>query len=222
MALPDQAEGAAERERYHKRVRRDALALVPDCAGRVLDLGGGVGAAAAELKRLGRAERAVLVDLVAENAMGEIDRAFAGDLEDAALLDRVIAEEGPFDTVLCFDVLEHLRDPWAVVARLHRGLAPGGTIVASIPNARNIRLVWPLVVHGQFKLDEGGICDRTHLRWFVRDSAIALMTGSGLALEQVVGKLTSGRRYRLAQSLTLGIFRRFLEIQYLIRVRRID
>ena len=220
--LPGQGECAVEQGRYHKRVRRDALALVPDRAGRVLDLGGGVGAAAAELKRLGRAERAVLVDLVADGALAEIDRSFAGDLEDALFLDRVIAEEGPFDTVLCLDVLEHLRDPWTVVARLHRGLAPGGTIVASIPNAGNIRLVWPLVVHGRFDLADGGICDRTHLRWFVRDTAIALMTGTGLSLERVVGKITDGRRYRWLQLLTFGVFRRFLEIQYLIRVRRTD
>lgn len=220
--FPGQGECAVEQGRYHQRVRRDALALVPERAGRVLDLGGGVGAAAAELKRLGRAERAVLVDLVADGALAGIDRSFAGDLEDASFLDRVIAEEGPFDTVLCLDVLEHLRDPWTVVARLHRGLASGGTIVASIPNARNIRLVWPLVIHGRFDLADGGICDRTHLRWFVRDTAIALMTGTGLSLERVVGKITDGRRYRWLQLLTFGAFRRFLEIQYLIRVRRTD
>lgn len=213
-------QGGAVVASYHGRVREDALAVVPAAAGRVLDLGGGIGASSAALKRRGRATHVVVADLVAGDALAEVDRAYAGDLEDPALLARILDEEGPFDTVLCLDVLEHLKDPWRVVARLTDGLAPGGAIVASIPNARNIALVWPLVVHGRFELADSGLCDRTHLRWFTRQSALALMASSGLEIEAVVDKLREPRRYRWANALTLGLFRRFLEIQYIIRARR--
>lgn len=204
---------------YHDLVRRDVFGLVPERAGRLLDLGGGIGATALALKREGRAERAVVADLVADGALDGLDAAYGGDLEDPGFLARIIAEQGPFDTVLCLDVLEHLRDPWSVVASLAKGLAPGGVIVASLPNASNIRLVWPLVVHGRFDLTDAGIMDRTHLRWFVRQTAVDLLTGPGLNLEAVEGKLLAGRRYRMANALTFGLLRRFFEIQYLIRVR---
>lgn len=207
------------RDGYHDLVRRDVFPLLPEQSGHVLDLGGGVGATAAALKREGRASRVTLIDLVEENYDPAVDKAYAGDLEDPEMLRDVIAAEGPFDTVLCLDVLEHLRDPWRTVETLHSGLAPGGRIVASIPNARNIALVWPLVVRGRFDLAPAGLMDRTHLRWFTRSSAIALMTSSGLKLERVIDKLRGGRRYQLANRATLGLARRFLEIQYLISVR---
>lgn len=208
------------REDYHGHARSDAFPLVPEKAGRLLDLGGGIGATAAELRRMGRAEHTVVADLVDQPPSAGVDQTFSGNFEDEAFLDRLIGEAGPFDTILCLDVLEHLRDPWAVVARLHAGLAPGGVIVASLPNARNIKLVWPLVVHGRFTLTDAGICDRTHLRWFVRDTAIELMTSSGLALEDVRANMMAGRRYALMNMVTLGLFRRFFEMQYLIRVRK--
>lgn len=207
---------------YHSCVRNEIFPLVAPRAGRLLDFGGGVGATAAALRSSGQADRAVVADLVAGDPAPGVDRAFAGDFEDPAFLADILAEEGPFDTVLCLDILEHLRDPWAVVETLHKGLSSGGVLIASVPNVRHISLLWPLVVHGRFRLDDAGICDRTHLRWFTRSSAIELVTSSGLVLDEVVDKLPGQRRYRFSNAATLGLFRRFIEIQYLIRVRRAD
>ena len=53
--------------------------------------------------------------------------------------------EGPFDTILCYDVLEHLVDPAAVLVRAHELLAPGGKLHVSIPNARYFTLTADLV-----------------------------------------------------------------------------
>ena len=35
------------------------------------------------------------------------------------------------------DSLEHLRDPWSVLARAHQLLLPGATICSCIPNAQH-------------------------------------------------------------------------------------
>lgn len=43
-----------------------------------------------------------------------------------------------YDVVLCTEVLEHTRDPAAVIAELMRVVRPGGRVVVSIPNERNI------------------------------------------------------------------------------------
>ncbi len=204
---------------YYTHERQDVLDYVTSSNGSVLDVGGGVGRNAAFLKEDGKADRAVVVDLVGDNALPEIDAAFGGSLEDPALLDEVAAAEGPFQTVLCLDVLEHLSDPWSVIKRLDGMLAPGGEIIASIPNVRNYQLVWPLVMKGTFELADAGIMDRTHLRWFVKETAVDLMTHTGLKLEAVHGHF-GGPKKLMFNKLTLGLFRGFLEIQYYIRVRK--
>ena len=213
----------AIREAYHAKVREDVLPVVPSRGGTLLDVGGGTGVTAARLKTLGRVDRAGVVDLVPSQARAPgIDFHLSGDLEDPATLESTIAAEGPFSTILCLDVLEHLRDPWAVIARLHGGLAPGGVIVASIPNISHWKAVFPLVFRGRWELEDEGIRDRTHLRWFVRKTAIELMTSSGLTLEEVRAEPGGGRRIRLFRAATLGILSRFTDLQYVIRVRRSD
>lgn len=206
---------------YHDLVRHDVLELVSTGEHNVLDIGGGVGACAAYLKSCGKATRATVVDLVGDNCLPEIDAAYGGDLEDPELLARVSEEQGPFDVILCLDVLEHLKDPWSVVSLAHKILKPGGILVVSVPNVRNYRLVVPLVLRNQFQLTEKGLMDRTHLRWFVRDTAIDLVTGSGLKLEKVVDHF-EGPKKELFNKLTFGLFSSFLTIQFYLSARKVD
>lgn len=213
----------AVRADYHALVRREIAPLIPKGASRLLDVGGGVGATAAWLKGQGNVQRAGVIDLVKpDQTHPDLDFYRAGNIETSDILARTLAEEGPFDLVLCLDVLEHLVDPWAVVAALHKGLAPGGAIVASIPNIRHYRASFPLFFQGRWDLEESGIRDRTHLRWFVRDTAVALMQSSGLAVDMVIPKPGGRRRDRLMDQATLGLFKGFFTLQYLIRARRPD
>jgi 2-polyprenyl-3-methyl-5-hydroxy-6-metoxy-1,4-benzoquinol methylase len=204
---------------YHNRVRGEVLQLVPSGLHKVLDIGGGIGTSSAYLKSIGKCSRAIVVDLVADSCLSEIDVSYSGDLDDPTFLETVAKEQGGMDVILCLDVLEHIKDPWSVIERCNDILNPGGVIVASIPNARNYRLVIPLVFFGKFELKDGGILDRTHLRWFVRDTAIDLMTHSGLELELVRGHIY-GWKKRAFNIVTFGLFRNFLYLQYFIRVRR--
>ncbi len=204
---------------YYGLIRKDIFPLVPQQAGKILDVGGGYGGTSSELKRQGKASQIVLVDLVADEHDPAVDKAYAGNLEDPDFLQKIIDEQGPFDTILCLDVLEHLTDPWSVVKNLHKGLSDGGVIVASVPNMRHVRLVLPLVFKGEFELTDKGLRDRTHLRWFVRDTAIRLMECSGLKVEQVIGRVSLDRWHKWTNFCTFGLFKRFFEIQYLIRVR---
>lgn len=199
-------------------VRRDVFGLIPERAGRLLDLGGGVGATSATLRHEGRAEHVTLVDRVAEEALPGIDAALSGNLEDPELIDRVIAEQGPFDTILCLDVLEHLYDPWAVVARLHKALSPGGVMIISVPNVNSIDVIGPLLLRGRWDLTDAGAMDRTHIRWFARHSVIELATGSGLKLEAVQPNIY-GRKRQLLTRLSGGLLTRFCATQYVVRVR---
>lgn len=215
----------AEREKvltgYHDLVRTDVFDLVPKGEGALLDVGGGIGATSATLKHQGHAARVVVVDIVTEGFLPEVDNAFSGDLNDPAFLACIKAAEGSFDTILCLDVLEHLVDPWAVVKNLHGLLKPGGVVVASLPNMRFWSVSWGLFGHGRFDLTDKGHLDRTHMRWFVKKTAVELMTCSGLRLDRIIGKLPA-RRFQLYNALTLGRIRGLYEYQYLIRVSRND
>jgi 2-polyprenyl-3-methyl-5-hydroxy-6-metoxy-1,4-benzoquinol methylase len=191
----------------------------------VLDVGGGTGATAGYLKRIGRATRAGTVDLVrAEHPDPDLDFQLAGNLDDEEFVQTVVAEQGPFDTVLCLDVLEHLVDPWSVVQQLHRLMRPGGVLIVSVPNIRHYRVSTGLLFRGRWELQDAGIMDRTHLRFFVRDTAIELATHSGLVLEEVSLPLPE-RRTRAIQifrRITFGLFDDLTTVRYIVRARRVD
>src|SRR6058998_150856 len=47
--------------------------------------------------------------------------------------------DNSFDVVVAGELLEHLRDPQRLVAEVRRVLRPGGTFVASVPNAYRLK-----------------------------------------------------------------------------------
>jgi 2-polyprenyl-3-methyl-5-hydroxy-6-metoxy-1,4-benzoquinol methylase len=206
---------------YHSTVREDVVPHVPQAGGTLLDVGGGNGATAVRLKELGKANRAGVIDIVDCGGHSRADFSYVGNVEDESFVRAVIEREGPFATILCLDVLEHLADPWRVVSLLHSALEPGGVIVASIPNVRNYRVVLPLVFRNRWTLRDAGILDRTHLRFFVRSTAIDLMISSGLKLRSVAPSPSGGRRIRLFRRLTFGVLNSFTDLQYVICVQRV-
>ena len=206
---------------YHSHVRSDVFHLIPR-GGRLIDFGGGDGTTAAALKAAGHAERIGVVDLVAPDPANTLDFAFQGDIADDGFVSRIAEAEGPFDTILALDVLEHFVDPWAVVARLHGLLKPGGALVASLPNVRFYRVSLPLLTRGRWDYADAGVLDRTHLRFFVRDTAIALMTSSGLALDRYEPRPPARARDRLINRLLLGLPSDLFAMQHYLRVKRTD
>jgi SAM-dependent methyltransferase len=148
---------------------------------RTLDVGCATGYLAGELAARGCAVVGVEADpdaAAAATASGAFGRVVAGDVET----DACRAELGalaPFDALVCGDVLEHLRGPWDALAFLAALLAPDGRAVVSVPNIAH----WTArraVLRGRFPYAEHGLFDRTHLRFFTRASARALVEGAGL------------------------------------------
>ncbi len=208
-------------EGYFEGVRHDALSLLPERASRVLEIGCGTGNTLAWLKAnkgctwVGGVE---IVHEAARKARGKLDALYEGDVEALELP----IEAGSLDAILCLDVLEHMVDPWRVVRRMHALLKPGGVIIASIPNVRNFRVVLPLLLRGRWEYTDDGLLDRTHLRFFVRDTAVRLLQCSGLTVDAVRPKGPLGRKGRILNALTLSRIKPLLEVRYLIRARRRD
>jgi len=80
-------------------------------------------------------------------------------------------DDDSFDVVVAGELLEHLRDPHALVAEIHRVLRPGGTFVASVPNAYRLK--------GRvlFLFGRPPENDPTHLQMFAPDDVRALLRG---------------------------------------------
>ena len=89
-----------------------------------------------------------------------------------------------FDVIVFADVLEHLRDPAAVVRRARDLLEPErGVIVASIPNVAHVSVRLELLL-GSFQREGLGILDATHLHFFTRESLAAMLDDAGVAVER--------------------------------------
>jgi len=79
--------------------------------------------------------------------------------------------DASFDVVAAGELLEHLRDPQRLVAEIRRVLRPGGTFVASVPNA--YRLKGRLL----FLIGRPPENDPTHLQMFSGADVRALLAG---------------------------------------------
>jgi SAM-dependent methyltransferase len=78
-------------------------------------------------------------------------------------------DDASFDVVVAGELLEHLRDPRALVADVRRVLRPGGTFVASVPNAYRLKNRLRFLA-GRKPED-----DPTHLQMFSADDVRALL-----------------------------------------------
>jgi len=123
------------------------------------------------------------------------------------------------DLILCLDVLEHLVDPWRVTSFLQKLLKPGGALIISVPNIRNRDILFPLLFKGKWDYTEAGVLDKTHLRFFVRRTAIELVESSGLTVDKVgaTGLERKTKKSRIFISLLPDYIKSFLVLQYLIR-----
>lgn len=205
---------------YFSAIRYEIQSALPAFSESALEIGCGSGATLAWLKESGRCKSTTGIELVAKQAdlaKTLVDRVIQGSIDDIDLT----AWPDRFDLILCLDVLEHLNDPWALVYKLEHLLKPGGSLVASIPNIRHISVLVPLLFNGEWKYRERGILDKTHLRFFTRNSAIDLVTCSGLTLVSVneLGLKKKSISCKL-NKLTLGLLRDFFASQYLIAVKK--
>ena len=107
------------------------------------------------------------------------ERVVVGNVDDPGVWEAV--DDESFDVVTFGDVLEHLRDPLAVLRAAVRKLKPSGFIVSSLPNVAHgdVRLS---LLHGSFQYGETGLLDRTHMRFFTLQTIRELLHDAGLVV----------------------------------------
>jgi SAM-dependent methyltransferase len=202
---------------YYDNYRSDIIPLLPKHSARALEIGCGTGNTLAYLKANGYCDWTYGVEMFPEaldRAASNVDILYSCNIEGAVLP----IEPHSINLILCLDVLEHLVNPEKVISYLHTLLAPGGIIIASIPNVRHYSVVFPLVFKNEWEYKNAGVLDSTHLRFFVKKTAIDLMESSGLKLEDLVHSGLFTKKQKILSAITFGAIRSFCTLQYLIKV----
>jgi 2-polyprenyl-3-methyl-5-hydroxy-6-metoxy-1,4-benzoquinol methylase len=115
----------------------------------------------------------------AARARGRCKEVIVADLEDP-----LTEIGGPFDAIVCGDVLEHLREPLLALLALKGKLAPDGVIVISVPNVAHLWMRLSLLA-GRFQYADRGLLDRTHLRFFTRRTFLDFLREAGLSVTEL-------------------------------------
>ncbi len=125
-------------ERAQRFNRWMADAIAPDVGARVLEIGAGIGNLTGELlprelyvaSDINPQYLAYLKNLALGKPYLQVARI---DLEDAG---GFAGWEGEFDTVVCLNVLEHVRDPLRALRNMRAALRPGGRLVLYVPQGQ--------------------------------------------------------------------------------------
>lgn len=161
------------------------LPFVPTEARTILDVGCHFGGFGAALRRAdpSRVLWAVEADAdAATSARASYDRVIEGSYPDA-----LAGIPTRFDCIIFNDVLEHMADPWRALRAAGEHLSTEGSVVASIPNVRHIKVVANLVLRGDWSYTDMGILDRTHLRFFTARTIRSLFSECGFVIERMEG-----------------------------------
>ncbi len=167
---------------YYRNSRPEVIALIPSEAKQVLDIGCGAGNLGRALKeaRPGISVRGIeIMPGPAMKAMEVLDGVLNASAESA------MPDDWPApDCIVFADVLEHLVDPWGVLRTWAGRLLSGGHVIISVPNATHHTALGQLM-RGHWQYQKEGVLDKTHLRFFTRESAIELVSQAGLKITRI-------------------------------------
>jgi SAM-dependent methyltransferase len=155
----------------------DLLALVPETARRLLDIGCGAGRTGEALReRLGCEVVGVESDLgFAETARTRLDDVIVADLET---LESV---PGTFDALLLDGTIVRVRDPARLLRALLPALADDGVIVLAVPNVKHWSVIAPLFAEDRWTYtDDGGLLDRRNFHFMTLQETSDLLDDVGL------------------------------------------
>ena len=173
----------------HDLYNETILEMIPNPCNRVVE----VGCMRGTLTRAYLARNASCqwtgIDIDPENAAIAAAVCYKTLCRDIETMDEAeFASVANADAWIFGDTLEHLRDPWAVLSRIRRYLPSEGVVIASIPNAQH----WSFqarVNAGQFRYEDEGLFDRTHLRFFTRTTIFEMFEKAGYQVESAVSRI---------------------------------
>jgi len=163
----------------------DLLRIIPTHSRKLIEIGCSSGALARAFKQV--SPDCDYVGIEVDPSYAEMAGRFC---DQSLLLDVEKADEAFWASVAdrdCWifgDTLEHMRDPWRLLTQVRRVMPANGVVAACIPNMQH----WSMQVRlcmGDLRYQPSGLMDRTHLRWFTRQTIHALFEQSGFRIESL-------------------------------------
>jgi 2-polyprenyl-3-methyl-5-hydroxy-6-metoxy-1,4-benzoquinol methylase len=173
---------------YFGKNRPEMVSYVPPDAQLILDVGcpsGGFGQLLMARNPKARVIGIEMVEPAARKASGALTEVYVGTMQEHYAA--IIAKYGRFDVVTMNDVLEHIADTEEALEIVRALLKPDGCFVISVPNVRYYPVLKQLMVDGDWRYQDSGVLDRTHLRFFTRKSIVRALEQSGLQVRRMEG-----------------------------------
>lgn len=173
----------------HEAHNPDLLSMLPKDSKRLIEIGCSSGALAREYKQINSNcfFTGVEIDFEYTKLAGRhCDVVLNMDIETAN--DNFYQSRTGEDCWIFGDTLEHLKDPWLVLSKIRKIIPINGCIIACIPNAQH----WSIQTRlnsGEFRYEDSGLLDRTHLRWFTRKTIIEMFLSAGFQITNGIPRI---------------------------------
>lgn len=212
---------------YFEGVRTEIVAFLPGTYRKVLEIGCGNGNFRNNITMPCEYWGIEPATIPAEKSAQRMDKVLTGTFD--IVFDQLPKEF--FDLIICNDVIEHMPDHDLFLQKVKTCIAPGGCIVGSIPNVRFYKNLREVLFQRDWRYQDDGILDRTHLRFFTQKSLLRTFAENGYHVEAFSGindfipahfnSLGNIRRWLMMAilvSLTAGAFNDIRYLQFGFRV----
>jgi SAM-dependent methyltransferase len=167
----------------HDNHNPDLLGLIPVKAAKLIEIGCSYGALAREFKKISPHCHYIGVEIdshYSELAKRHCDLNYITDIESVD--ETFWAEHSDRDCWIFGDTLEHLKNPWIVLKKIRQVIPKFGSVVVCIPNVQHWSIQVKLSI-GDFRYQDSGLLDKTHLRWFTRQTMIEMFHQTGFRVD---------------------------------------
>lgn len=195
---------------YYDRMREEMLEYVPEGVERAVEFGCGDGHFSWLVQEKYGAE-CWGVEVEKDPAKRAVEKLYKIINCDAGRA-LPLLPDGYFDCVIFNDVLEHLYDPYKLLADLRVKLRDGATVVASVPNVRYWTTLKNLVCKAKWEYKDSGTLDFTHIRFFTYKEIRAMFEGAGYEILRLDG--INPTKSKTLKAFNAMAFNRFWDVQY--------
>jgi SAM-dependent methyltransferase len=168
----------------HDQHNPDLLSMLQPATPKICEVGCSSGALAREFKKISPQVHYTGIEIdpgYAELARKYCDRVYTLNIDDVPEYFWEIHSD-----ISCWvfgDTLEHLKDPWKVLSKINKFIPKNGYVVACIPNMQHWSIQARLSV-GDLRYQDSGLLDRTHLRWFTRQTIHEMFAQAGFEITE--------------------------------------
>jgi 2-polyprenyl-3-methyl-5-hydroxy-6-metoxy-1,4-benzoquinol methylase len=199
--------------KYYTLDRAEMIQFLPEKIDTLLDVGCGEGNFGLLVKKKYHCHVSGIEPVYEafQSAQQKLDRAYN------IFFDEKFETTSRFNVITFNDVIEHISDPWMALRKCKTLLTKDGYVVASIPNILYFHDFINMLISRDWKYEEAGIFDKTHLRFFTKKSINRLFEECGFKIVKMQGiRPTDSKKFYLFNIATMGYWAESQFLQYAI------